>query len=239
MIPDKTIIQRQPALSEQLYDYLRKLIRKGDYSPGGLFPSETELANAMDVSRPVVREALTRMKHDGLLESRKGGRTFVAMDISGLAFRINAKDQEEENFLVYLYELRAIIEPEAAAMAAMRATPQSITKIENKLLTLKKTIISGKDGADDSLEFHKAIFDASGNPHLARFIDWIGKKVWTFIHSNDMERNNRLFTDMHEEHEKILECIKNRDSKNARTISRDHVLKAAQRNNVEIILPKL
>lgn len=237
-LPDKSFIQRQPALSEQLYEHLSVLIQDGTYQPGEIFPSETELANSMDVSRPVVREALTRMKHDGLLESRKGGRTHVALDISGLSFRIDANAHEEEHYLAYLYEMRAIIEPEAASLAAMRATPQAIGNIKKRFQALEKALKEGKDGTDESLEFHKSVIDASGNPHLAKFINWVGKKVWAFIRSHDLDQNCRMLTRIQKEHGDIIEAIEKKDSPKARNVSRKHVLNAAKQQGIEIVLPR-
>ena len=237
-IPNRPIIQRQPELSEQVYTHLRNFLQNQELLPGEVFPSETELSKSFDVSRAVIREALSRMKHDGLLESRKGGRTHIAMDTSGLAFRTDAKAHTKEHYLTYLYEMRAIIEPEAAALAAMRATPEALGKIKGNLKALKKAINNNEDGTDESLEFHKSIIDASGNPHFAEFINWVGKKVWAFIRANDIEEHGKMISDIQKEHMAIVDAIESHDFNKARKITRKHVLQAAKRRNVEIVLPE-
>ena len=236
-LPDKTAISRQPALSSQIYDHLNKLIQDGVYSPGEMLPSETELAKAMEVSRPIVREALIRMKHDGLLLSRKGGRSIVALDTSGLAFRFETGKDEDKFFLAHLYELRAIIGPEAAGLAAQRSSPKDMQNIREKLRTLNHAIDQGGEGTEESFEFHKAILDASGNPQLAELAYWIGKKTWSFTLSYDIEKNGKMHNDVQKEHEALVEAIESRDPKIARRVSRYHIVQAAKRRGISISIP--
>ena len=237
-LPDKSVIHRQPVLSKQIYDHLSKLIKEGSYLPGETIPSETELAKSMEVSRPIVREALTRMKHDGLLLSRKGGRSIVASDTSGIAFRFETGKDEDQLFLTHLYELRAIIGPEAAALSAIRATPEALVNIKEKLQILNETIDQGGEGTDESFDFHKSVLDASGNPQLAELAYWIGKKTWSFTLSYDIEKNGKMHDDIQKEHEALVEAIESRDPQSARKVSRHHIIQAAKRRGISISIPE-
>ncbi|NOY58378.1 MAG: FadR family transcriptional regulator [Calditrichaeota bacterium] len=231
---DRSVIQRQPVLAEQVAHLMTQSIRNGDLSPGDVFPSESQLSKELDVSRTVVREALARMKHDGLLESRKGGRTRVTQDISGLVFRIDVDAYKEDQFLKHLYELRVIIEPEAAALAAVRATPEALIRVRTKFKLLEKSITEGGEGTEESIGFHKAIMDASGNPHLAEFVNWVDKKIWAFVRSCDMESNGKMINHIQQEHKSIVEALENRDAQKARETSRKHVLQAAGHHGVKL-----
>ncbi len=230
----QNVIKREPALAEQVADILAQAITSGEFAPGAVFPSEAELAKQLDVSRTVVREAMARMKHDGLLETRKGGRTKVSQDTSGLVFRLDADAHQDRAFLDHLYELRAIIEPEAAALAAARATKDTLSLIRKRYEALKKTLESGGEGTDESLAFHKAVIDASGNPHLASLINWVEKKLWSFIRNNDLEHSAKMILEAQVEHEAIVKAIENRDIGEARRLARKHVSGAARRHGLEI-----
>ena len=235
---DKAAIQRQPALAEQVAEFLTKKIINGEFTPGQTFPSENELCKRLNVSRSVIREALSRMKHDGLLESKMGGRTRVAQDPTGHAFRFDLKEESEDEFLKYLYEMRAIIEPEAAAIAALRSTKGMIKDVKAKFVRLKKALKEKRDATEESIEFHKSLIEASGNPHLAKFVSWVEKKVWSFTRSNNVEQNGQMILEVQQEHEAIINAIEKRDPKKARLISRQHVIGAARRHGIEIIMPE-
>ncbi len=230
------IIKRQASLAQQVADFLTEEINRGAFEPGGMFPTEAELAARLDVSRTVVREAIARLKHEGLIETRRGGRSKLAKDPSGLVFRLDMGDQQE-TALEKLYELRAIIEPEAAAIAAARAKPKEIQVLKTRLHEIRKALADGKDGTEESLRFHGAIIDASGNPHLAKFVSWVDKKLWSFTGIKNLYKNGEMLTGVHGEHEEIVKAIEERNPKKARKIARKHVIKAARRHNLHIDIP--
>jgi len=230
-------IKRQVSLSQQVSTYLIEKIKNGEFLPGGLFPSETELCDSLKVSRSVIREALSRMKHDGFLESQRGSRTRVAKDTSGIAFRIDVTTQNDELFFTQMYELRAIIEPEAAAIAAQRITPEGIKTIWEKFDLLKAATASGKGATQESMDFHRSVIAASQNPIFTDLISWVENKFWSFISIYDLKHAKEMYQIIEKEHEIITKAIESRDSKKARKVSRDHIIKAAARRNIEIVLP--
>lgn len=237
-LPDKSILKRAPSLSEQIFHHLCTLIENGTYGPGEQLPSENELSASLEVSRPIVREALSRMKHDGLIISSRGGRARVSVDTSGHSFRLDIPEDDREAFLIHLYELRAITEPEAAALAAQRATDADIESIQDKLLALKRAPFAGRDGSSESLEFHQAVIDASHNPCFAGFISWLGKKLLVLSLDITRDKQERLmFEEIHKEHELIVAAIAKKDPELARKACRYHVILAAKRQGVDIGLP--
>jgi GntR family transcriptional regulator, transcriptional repressor for pyruvate dehydrogenase complex len=232
----QTIIKRQAPLAQQVAAFLTKIINERGIEPGGVLPTEAELSSRLGVSRSVVREAIARLKHEGIIETQKGGRSKIAKDPSGLVFRLNIGDQDE-TALEKLYELRAIIEPEAAAIAAVRATPEHIQVIKKRLHEIRLALSEGKDGTDESLNFHRAIIDASGNPHLAQFVAWVDKKLWSFTQEKNLYKNGELLNGVHNEHEKIVKAIEERNPKRARKIARKHVIESAKRHDLHIDIP--
>ena len=234
---DNSKIKRQPALAEQIAALLIKAIDNGDFKPNEILPSENELSKMLNVSRTVLREAMARMKQDGLLESVKGGRTQVSSDPAGLAFRLDADAHQDENYLIHLYELRAIVEPEAAAMAAFRANDKDIVRINNKFELLERALENSDDGTEESLAFHKAVMVASGNNHIARFAGWVDKKIWSFVRNGDFDHNAKMISEVQHEHKDIILAIENRKPRKAKKLARQHVIDAARRNGLKLTLP--
>ncbi len=234
-------IKRQVSLSQQIATYLIGKIQNGDFTPGEYFPSETELCNSLDVSRTVIREALSRMKHDGFLVSQRGSRTKVAIDTSGVAFRLETPTQKDEVFFRQMYELRAIIEPEAAAIAALRISKDEIRRLWHNFHRLNAVWASGEDATQESMDFHKTIISASQNPLFTDLINWIEHKFWSFMKIydfHDLKHAKSMYQVIEEEHRRIAEAIESGDAQSARKISRDHIVKAARRRNIEIVLPE-
>ena len=227
------IIKRPISLSVQVYDFIAKEIRERRIEPGGLLPTEAELSVRLEVSRTVVREAIARLRHEGLVETKKGGRSKVTPDTSDLVFKLNFQEQNLEK----LYELRAIIEPEAAAIAAVKATPKQIQALKRLQHKIGAAISEGRWGNDESVNFHKAIIELSGNPYLAQLVVWVDNKVWAFTKKIIVYNNSKMLIDVNNEHAEIVEAIAEHNPERARKIARMHVIKAAIRHDLKIDIP--
>ncbi len=236
-LPGRSNIQRQPALAEQVAEILSSEIISGAFAPGMLFPSEAELAQKLDVSRTVVREALARLKQDGLLETRKGGRTKVAENLSRRALRLEDQNDLDLEWMRHLYELRAIIESEGAALAALRATKKDLAHIKTAYTELEKAIAKGGLGTKESFNFHRAVVEASGNPHLTKLVDWVDDKAFAFTRTNNLIVDKNMIDSAQAEHEGIVKAVQNGDAAEARRISREHIIHAARRRGLNISLP--
>ena len=108
-------------LAQRVSRHLVTEIRSGLYKPGDKLPPEADLAIQLGISRTILREALASLKQDGILESRQGRGMTVCAPGDRQAFRfsdiVETMSPTEAN---YLYEMRAILEAEAAALAAKR-----------------------------------------------------------------------------------------------------------------------
>ena len=124
---------RQERFAERVYENLFHAIVEGKISVGSRLPSENDLATLFDVSRPIVRQALDRLREDQLVESRRGSGTYV-MDKPELAGKAaNAEPSERIGHIMNGLELRMVIEPECAYMAALRRSTADLTRMDELL----------------------------------------------------------------------------------------------------------
>src|SRR5450830_467942 len=110
---------RQERFAERVYENLFHAIVEGKIAVGSRLPSENDLATLFDVSRPIVRQALDRLREDQLVESRRGSGTYV-MDQPEVAKPADTEPSERIGHIMNGLELRMVIEPECAYMAALR-----------------------------------------------------------------------------------------------------------------------
>jgi GntR family transcriptional regulator, transcriptional repressor for pyruvate dehydrogenase complex len=146
---------------------LRRRIQHGEIEAGGRLPGHRELAAAFSVSVGSVREAISMLISEGLIETRAGLGTFVADGVSappaGKTGRPLTRREAEE-----LVEARGVIEVELAALAAHRAMPEQVTRLEAAASRLEAASLSPRAYADADVEFHLALAQAAGNRYLLR-----------------------------------------------------------------------
>ncbi|QQN73717.1 FadR family transcriptional regulator [Croceicoccus sp. YJ47] len=143
-------------------------ILKGERPPGSGFRGEIEEADAWGVSRTVYREAMRSLIAKGLIESRPRRGTHVRdphhwnlLDLDILSWILS--DEPDPAFSGEIFELRAIIEPAAAAMAAKRRSDAHLARMEDALNQMERAGLGTDEGRLADRAFHAAIFDASGN----------------------------------------------------------------------------
>ncbi len=151
-------------LADQIYGKLLEDIASQSKSVGDRLPTENQLALSFGVSRPVVREALTRLQSDGFIASRQGAGTFVRNRPPSRLLKF-ASAAGLSNFLSS-FEVRIALEGEAARLAALRRTSDDIVRITATIQALRADIAAGTANTDADFDFHRAIARASGNPLL-------------------------------------------------------------------------
>ncbi len=241
MEPDwqtKTKLKRAPSLSEQVIDFLEGEIERGALKPGDKLPPESTLADQMGVSRIVIREAFSGLRHDGRIETRHGRGAFVAETRKRKAFRLDHLETDRPEDIRHLYELRAVLEGSAAALAAVRATADDIARLKGFLADMDRAVEEGGDGVEPDARFHERLAEASGNPYLSDFMQFIRSRIWDLIlhargHSRKYPGLPRL---VQQEHEAIFNAVKSRNADQAREAALRHVQKAAGRLGVEDII---
>src|SRR6476620_2595056 len=125
-IPMFEKISVAPTLSDQVSQALLARIESGQLKPGEKLPSEAVLAVEFGVSRTVVREAVSRLKHEALLESRQGSGVFVSLHTAMKPLKIDASVTESREEVLQIVELRRALESEAASVAAQRRSSSQL-----------------------------------------------------------------------------------------------------------------
>jgi DNA-binding FadR family transcriptional regulator len=207
-------------------------ILAGQFQAGDRLPTERELAETFGVSRNVVREAIARLRFEGAVEPRQGSGVFVLGNHANSALRLDAEMLRDRSLFANLFELRSILEVEAAGLAAARRSRKHLTAIGAALERLYNSQGTPK-AVEADLEFHRAIARASDNAYVAIFVNFISEHVRASIaKANERvdaaarERINK------EEHGAIYEAIKSKHVERARESMRRHIGRAMGRLGV-------
>ena len=161
-------------LSDQVANALTIEIRSGRLAPGDRLPTEAVLALQFAVSRTVVREAVSRLKSLGLVDSRQGSGVFVrAAGFSPLNF--DAANAVSKGAVVQMVEVRRALEAEVAALAALRRRAADLKRMRQAVRALARAVAAGGDGVEEDVSFHRAIAEAAGNPFLIDTLEYLGQ----------------------------------------------------------------
>ena len=222
-------VGRAPNLPSQVARMISAEIFSGRIRAGDRLPTERELAGSFGVSRNVVREAIAKLRFDGVVETRQGVGVFILGKESRSVLRIDAEILRDESLMSSLFELRSIIEVEAAGLAAGRRNRKDLAAIKTAMLTLYNS--EGSDSsADADIEFHRAIVQATDNVYVATFINFIWEHVRTSIAKANLHLDHATRTPINrKEHTAIYDAIKDRDVERARECMRVHIANAMGR----------
>lgn len=218
-------------LSEQLADALVLSIREGQLVPGQRLPTEQALVERFGVSRTVVREAMSRLKTLGLVESRQGSGAFVMASSQAALAQLSLEPDGSVDAVIQMVEVRRALEAESAALAAARRTPQSVKQIKQALQALGKAVKAGGDGVAEDVAFHTAIAQASRNPFLLATLAYLNRfllDATRVTRANEATRAD-LETEVHQEHSAIVIAIEAGDVAAARQAGASHMVNAARR----------
>ncbi|WP_093020449.1 FadR/GntR family transcriptional regulator [Variovorax sp. OV700] len=217
-------------LADQVADALAAEVRSGRLSEGDRLPTEAALAEQFGVSRTVVREAVSRLKSLGLLDSRQGSGVYVrAAGVEPLRFEMPHVASREA--VVQMVELRRALEAEVAALAAERRTPEDVRRIQEAIEALHAAVAAGGNGADEDVRFHRAIAEAARNPFLIGTLQYLRQ----FLHgatrvtrANEARRAD-FAREVAQEHARIVEAIEAGDPLRAREAAKSHMDNAIRR----------
>jgi GntR family transcriptional repressor for pyruvate dehydrogenase complex len=164
---------RRSRVYEQIVEQIQRLIQEGQLAPGDQLPPERVLAETFQVSRASVREALRALELRGLIEGRQGGGTFVRAPstddlIWPMASALLAGAEMDQ-----LMEVREMIEPHIAELAALRATPEAIAAMKALLERQAARVQRGELPIEEDTAFHNALAVATGNSVLQRMLHLI------------------------------------------------------------------
>ena len=218
-------------LTDRVSSALIDLICRKDFPPGTRLPSEMAMAERFGVSRTVIREAVSRLKSEGLVESRQGSGVFVRAGNMDAPFRINPNIMDSVQSVLQVVEIRKALEGEIAALAAERRSEDQMGAIRRALEKIDAAVATGSDGVDADIVFHRTITEATGNPHFLALIEFL----FNFLRkatqiTRGIEATRAVLTQqVKDEHRAIVEAIDNQDAKAARVAARLHMERASRR----------
>lgn len=207
------------SIHNQILHEVGERILCGVFMPGDILPSENALSDEFKVSRPVMREAIKVLAAKGLVDARpkigtrvRGREQWNMLDPDILTWSFASR--EAEQYAIHLAEMRRVLEPEAAAMAAERATPEQLAKIVAAFAGMETCPEDTPEHIVHDLRFHQSILEATGNPFIASTGHVIESALlFSFKLSNQIEnaRNQSL-----PRHRDVLERIQAKDATGAR-----------------------
>jgi len=224
-----------PIGREELVNLLSRTFLEGDVRPGDRLPSERQLAERFSVSRPVVREAMQRLRERGLIHTAPGSGTYLresgALD---WARPLDALSRHRAATIRELVEARLMLELRAAELACDRATPADLAALE-KALDVFTHSTNVLDRARADIVFHSLVARASHNPVIEMMFGSIAPLVFEVMLRSlgdpaVTERGAPL-------HETLLEALKNRDSTAATQAMGQHISLASEMFGDDLDVP--
>jgi GntR family transcriptional repressor for pyruvate dehydrogenase complex len=220
---------------EAVHRHLLGAISRGEFPAGSRLPSETELASMLDVSRPVIREAVSRLSVAGMVRAEQGRGTFVSE--RPVIHRLDFSPIEGVEDLIEWQDFRIAVEQENAMLAAMRHGPKDLEKIKEIQVRLVELPPFGDRAINLDFDFHVAIAEATQNPILVNAQQSLGEHIrsWMSVMLQTKGRpqsSRQEFRDR--EHQAIIDAIERRDPYAAAQAARRHLENGRTRLLAEI-----
>ena len=221
-------MQRAPLLAEKLADRMRQEIGAGAFKAGDRLPTEREMSDSYGVSRAIVREAMGRLKQDGIVVARQGSGAF-GPDGNAPTLRLHVVPSDAAD-LRAVVELLSAVRSAASAHAARRRTPAQLAAITRWYKAIGRAIQDGEPGEEEDIGFHRSIIDAAGNPLFPQILEFLDARMRHFVRTARTNSRHRGLTEqVQAEHLIMLEAIAARDPEAARVAAERHLSNALER----------
>ena len=215
--------------TDQVVAFVRDLIVRGRLRPGDRLPGERELATQIGVSRPSVRAGLHALAAMGVVRSRHGSGTYIpdgppALGSEPLSFlaALHGFTREE------MYEARRILEVEAAALAAERATHEHLATLAEEVAGM----FANRDNPQlfllHDINFHRGVADAAKNPIVGTLVGMVSALYYERRRGAVERASDSDLRDAAEAHRRIYQAIRARDAAGARRAMNEHLLQASR-----------
>jgi DNA-binding FadR family transcriptional regulator len=214
-----------PVKSSKIYEIvmeqIKDIVKKGELKSGDRLPSERELAEKLEVSRASVREALKALKMLGLIETKHGGGNFINYNFEdslleplSIVFLLLGSKSED------IIEVRKIIEPEIAALAAKNITKEQVIELKEIANELNITSDIEKCASLDK-KFHYKIAQASGNNLISTIMFSVSSLIEKYIKNSKVHTFNKELVKI--QHDEICRALEEHDSIDATAIVKKHL----------------
>jgi GntR family transcriptional repressor for pyruvate dehydrogenase complex len=222
-------IEREQPLSHKVEHQIREAIIQKIFLPGDRLPGEVEMAEKFGVSRTAIREALRMLSGRGLVEIRKGSGVYVSeicmSNVVDPFFQLLDMKCGEDS-LLHLVRVRLFMEPEIAKLAAIHRSEDDLQFWSENFKIMKMHADKPEEMVEYDIKFHRRIAAAANNPIIPIIMEPIYQLLDKFIsstykqsHAPDLAIQN---------HEKLVECFRNKDSEGAYNTMKKHIMEAEQ-----------
>jgi GntR family transcriptional repressor for pyruvate dehydrogenase complex len=217
-------------LYQQVADDIEVAILNGTYPHDSKLPSEQELANEYDVSRNVVREALKRLQERGLVFIKTGSGTFISQPttkpVSDALHRLLVYTNNSVTG-AHFYEIRRMIEPEVARLAAIHATDDDLEAIRAAYKNMDSNRENRQAWTQADLQFHHEIAGATKNPLIQSILNPLNEPLLKVIEAGLAEPSG-VEAGL-SAHRRIILAIEAHDPEEAKQAMLDHLMDSEQR----------
>lgn len=221
-------------LYEEVTEQIYGMILRGTLQPGDKLDSVEQLASRFEVGRSAVREALSALKAMGLVEMRQGEGTYIrTFDPKRISLPLSMAVLMKEEDILYLLEVRKIIETGTATIAAKKRTEENLEAMSLAINDMRMENIGEDVGERADFQFHLAIAEATKNPLIIGLLNDVSglmkesmretRKIWHHSKLKKME-------DLHQDHTDIFNAVRDQDQTKAVQAMNRHL------ENVEIVL---
>jgi GntR family transcriptional repressor for pyruvate dehydrogenase complex len=218
---------RRSRLYQGIVAQIEGLLERGELRPGDQLPPERVLAEQFQVSRASVREALRSLELLGIVETRAGGGTFVRRAAPDDVARPLSSLISRGHTMRDVIEVRGLIEPALAALAAERITDEQLAELGEILSAQQAKVRAGAPYGEEDARFHELIGQAARNELLVTML----AVIWDVLRSSReqwLQSNARAHASL-DAHRRILAALRSRDVEAARAASAEHIHEVGQR----------
>lgn len=217
---DKTTIIINKSVTSQVADYLKKNIENCVWKAGEKIPSESQMTKTMGVSRASLRAAIRELVGAGILESEQGKGTFVRTnDLSILHQQVAGITKEDCRDIYKVLEFRRVVEADSCGIAAKRATPQVITKLEELLQEMKDAVGDQPRFVKADMDFHTELIMATQNPLIQKsLLEVFGQTEYSHKQINTLFGYDGIYY-----HEQLLKAVKKQDGRAGSRLMGEHL----------------
>jgi GntR family transcriptional regulator, transcriptional repressor for pyruvate dehydrogenase complex len=221
------------SLTAQLVDALRQQIESNDLKVGDRLATEAETVQRFNVSRTVVREALSRLQAAGIVETQHGIGTFVCEAPASSFFRLDPADEAGSIDALAVLELRISLETESARLAALRCDRARLATMQRAMSDFALHVDEATETVSPDFRFHLEIAHATGNRYFVEIMTHFGIHMIprTRITATPIppDQYADYLLGVNREHEQICEAIERGDADSARTAMRLHLINSRER----------
>ena len=214
-------VQRR-RLHEDIAHQFLSLIRRGALEDGARLPSERMMAEQFKVSRSSVREAIRSLELQGLVVSKRGSGTFVNTEnlepvVALIATTLSSGGEAIKD----IFEVRHLLEPQIAAVAAQRADKTEVGRLREILDEQQRQISEGKTGVDADTAFHFALASATHNTALMKVVSAV-EDILRLSRDQSLQEPLRAIRSL-SSHRQILKMVQTGDAEGARQAMEHHL----------------